>query len=344
MPTRIHPPACLLEVFDNYIYPTIDFSRVAFFTGMPVVLGLGGQQGLTLPAAGFTSQINVYLREGYYDPCDFEKFLLIAHELVHVLQIQQSFLGGRIPGWSVGKYVGCWTGWLVNGVNGVDCDNSLEREAYEWANGCPPQHSGGILRSGLTAAGLAQSPCDCSDAPWYRRALAQGKAITFYEELAGVDPTDIVLKDSDSGSGLCLLSPFALLFALVVGIVWGIGSIIYQGIKAIIGWVGGLFGSSKSWIWFTAFDGTDWFIPDVPVTKSGHTKTSAAPALAVYNGLLYMAYKSGGDDDIWYTVYKGESWSAGDSQITRYGSVYTGKAPALAGFGKLLYLIYRDNS
>jgi hypothetical protein len=50
MPTRIHPPACLLEVFDDYLYPTIDFSRVAFFTGMPPVLGWGPQQGLTMPA------------------------------------------------------------------------------------------------------------------------------------------------------------------------------------------------------------------------------------------------------------------------------------------------------
>jgi hypothetical protein len=356
MPTRIHPPACLLEVFDDYFYPTIDFSRVAFFTGMPPVLGWGSQLGLTMPAAGFTSQINVYLRESAYDPCDFEDFLLIAHELVHVLQIQQSFLGGRIPGWSVGKYVGCWTGWLVNGVNGTDCDNSLEREAYEWANGCPPHYSGGILRFCLTNfhpsstnpnLNLAQSPCDCSDAPWYRRSLVPGTTVTFYDELPRACYGD-VKTDSDAESWKCLLSPLALIFALVSGIVWGIGSIIYQGISSIIGWVGGLFGSSKSWIWFTAFDGTTsdetgWFIPDVPVTKHDHTKTSEGPALAVYNGLLYMAYKSSGDDHLWYNYFDGHNWLDQDIQITKDGHTKTSAGPALAVYNGLLYMAYKSS-
>jgi hypothetical protein len=193
----------------------------------------------------------------------------------------------------------------------------------------PPDHSGGVLRFCLTNSQprLAQSPCDCSDKPWYRRSLVHGTSVTFYDELPRACPGDIK-KDSDTESWKCLLSPWALIAALVSCIVWGIGSIVYQGIRSIIGWVGGLFGSSKNWIWFTAFeDGTGWFIPDVPVTKHGHTKTSAGPALAEYNGRLYMAYKSSGHDDhIWYNVFNGQSWFGQDHPITRYGSVYTGKA------------------
>jgi hypothetical protein len=354
MVTRVHPPACLLEVFDDYLFPTIDFSQVSFYTGMPFLLGdLGSQDGLTLPAPGFTSQIHVYLRESAYNPCGFdraafESFLLIAHELVHVLQIQQSFLGGWIPGWSVGKYVGCWLGWLGNGTG---CDNSLEREAYEWANGCPPTQSGGVLRSCLTNSlglpnqpTLNQSPCDCSDAPWYRRSLVPGTTVTFYDELPRVCPGD-VKRDSEAESWKCLLSPWALIAALIVGAVWGVGSVILQGYRAIKGWVGGLFGDSKSWIWFTAFDGTDdeWFIPDVPVTKNGHTKTSAGPALAVYNGLLYMAYKSSGDDTIWYNVFDGNDWWQQDQQISAGGHTLTSAAPALAVYNGQLMMVYRSS-
>jgi hypothetical protein len=343
MPTRIYPPACLLEVFDDYLYPTIDFSRVAFFTGMPPVLGWGPQQGLTMPAGGFSSQINVYLRESAYNPCDLRTFLLIAHELVHVLQIQQSFLGGRIPGWPVGNYVGCWLGWLGNGA---DCDNSLEREAYEWANGCPPDHSGGILRFCLTNSQpkLPQSPCDCSDAPWYRRSLVPGTTFTFFDELPRACRGD-VKTDSDAESWMCLLSPWALIAALVSGFLWGIGSIFWQAVTSIIDWVGGLFGDSKSWIWFTAFDGTDdtWFIPDVPVTQHGHTRTSASPALAVYNGLLYMAYRSSGDDHIWYNYFDGHSWLDQDRPITQHGHTRTSASPALAVYNGLLYMAYKSS-
>jgi hypothetical protein len=337
MPTRVYPPACLLEVFDDYLFPTLDLSRVAFFKGMPGLFDMG-QNGFTLPQSGFSSQINVYVKESVYDPCDFESFLVVAHELVHVLQIQESFLGGRIPRWWTGWYVGCWLGWFFNGS---DCDNRLEKEAYEYANGCPDQAFGGALRTCLTQAGLDQAPCDCSDPPWYHRSLVPRTTVTFYDELPRVCP-DLVKKESTAGSWKCLLSPWAFLLAVIVGIIYGIGSIIVQIVSSIIDWVGGLFGDSKSWIWFTAFDGTDWFIPDVPVTKNDHTKTSAGPTAAVFNGLMYLAYKGAGDsDNLFYNVFDGQSWLDQDIRITHNDHTRTSAGPALAVFNGLLHLAYK---
>jgi hypothetical protein len=325
-------------VFDDYLFPTVDFSRVAFFTGFPFLLD-NGQNGLTLPSSGFSSQINVYLRGSLYDPCGFESFLVVAHELVHVLQIQESLLGGRIPGWWVGRYLGCWLGWLHNGTG---CDNRLEKEAYEYANGCPDKAGGGALRTCLTDSGLAQAPCDCSDLPWYHRSLVPDTTVTFFDELPRICP-DLVKKDSTADSWKCLLT-WGLLLALIGGILYGIGSIIVQIVRSIIDWVGGLFGGSKSWIWFTAFDGTDWFIPDVPVTRNDHTKTSAGPAATVFNGKLYMAYKSGSDRDLYYNVFDGQSWLDQDIHITKGGHTKTSAAPALAVFNGKLYMAYKSGS
>jgi hypothetical protein len=346
MPTRIHPPSCLLEVFDDYLFPTIDFSRVAFFTGFPPGLD-HGQNGLTMPSGGFSSQINVYLRgtasgDGSiaYSPCDFESFLVVAHELVHVLQIMDGPLGGRIPGYWVGRYLGCWLGWTYNGTW---CDNQFEKEAYEYANGCPDNlNFPGALRTCLDEGDLAQSPCDCSDLPWYHRSLVPGTTETFFDALPGICP-DLVKRSSNSKSWKCLLSPWALILALLAGIIYGIVSIIVQIVTSIIGWVWGLFAGSKNWIWYTVSDGGGWGIPDVPVTSHDHTKTSDGPAAAAFNSQLYLAYKSADSNDLWYNVFDGQSgWLEQDIRITRDGHTQTSAGPALAVFNGKLYMAYKS--
>ena len=92
------------------------------------------------------------------------------------------------------------------------------------------------------------------------------------------------------------------------------------------------------------FDGASWLANDLEITQNGHSKTSASPALAVYNGLLYLAYKGSDSDDIWYNVFDGKSWLAQDISVTRNGRVQTGRGPALATFAPFLFMAYRDNS
>jgi hypothetical protein len=59
---------------------------------------------------------------------------------------------------------------------------------------------------------------------------------------------------------------------------------------------------------------------------------------------LYLAYRSGGSDDIWYNVFAVNSWLAQDISVTHGGSVQTAEGPALAAFGAYLFMAYRDNS
>ena len=341
MTTRFYPPGCLLEVFTDYLFPTINFSDVAFFSGIPWPLDRGWPQtGITVPEAGFSSQINVYLREGWDNPCDFDSFLNMAHELVHVLQIQSSFGGGRIPGYWEAEYVGCVIGWTWNGWF---CDNQFEKEAYDYANGCPDGSSKGLLRTCLSVGKLSHAPCDCSDPPWFKRyKVIPNSGITFYDQLgqlvkSGGACPDAVKSESTISPWKCLLSPWALLGALFVGIVLAIGSILdgiwkllYAAFSSVFDFFGRLLGlqDAKSWIWFTAFDGTEpWFTPDVPVTRNNlSTRTSEGPALAEFNGRLYMAYRSSGSDDLWYNVFDGTSWLPDDIKISQGGHTQTSAA------------------
>ena len=70
-----------------------------------------------------------------------------------------------------------------------------------------------------------------------------------------------------------------------------IGGAIGWAINEIGSWIGGLFSGPSATIWFTAFDGADWVIPDVPVSQNGHSLTSEGPAMAMFNGKLFLEYK-----------------------------------------------------
>ena len=92
------------------------------------------------------------------------------------------------------------------------------------------------------------------------------------------------------------------------------------------------------------FDGSNWLANDIKITQGGHTKTSRGPALAVYNNLLYLAYRAGSSDDLWYNVFDGANWLAQDIRVTRDGHVQSAEGPALAAIGGYLFLVYRDDS
>jgi hypothetical protein len=63
-------------------------------------------------------------------------------------------------------------------------------------------------------------------------------------------------------------------------------------------------------IWYNYFETDRWLTQDIKITNAGHTKTNRKPALAVYNGRLYMAYKSGTNDDLWHNYFDGSNWLA----------------------------------
>jgi hypothetical protein len=97
-------------------------------------------------------------------------------------------------------------------------------------------------------------------------------------------------------------------------------------------------------MWYNVFNGVSWLANDIKITQGGHTKTRRGPALAVYNNLLYLAYRGSGSDEMWFNVFDGTNWQAQDTRISQSGHVLSAEGPALATFGSYLFMVYRDNS
>lgn len=193
------------------IYPTIEFSNVNFFTGIPGPFDRG-QSGFTLPAP--FGGINVYLKPENYDPCgqQEETFLLIAHELVHALQIQDATGLGLFSSFVTG-YISCF---LTTGFSSAR-DNPYEREAYDFANGggpATPTYPTGKLRACVDAP-PALLPCDCAAIPWLTPTP------NFVDQLLHKCP-DIVKREAETGVGACLSEQGGPLGTGIGGIIGGI--------------------------------------------------------------------------------------------------------------------------
>jgi hypothetical protein len=229
MPTEFRLPDCLLIAYAR-IFPTINFSNVHFFEGLPWYVP-GNRDGFTLPDALSASDVNVYIQNGHYKPCSSipgeaeETFLLIAHELVHALQIQDSFAGGLgLFHPFVAGYIACT---LANGSFSGEPSNPFENEAYSYANGVAPS---GQLRACIEPGGVDPRPlilpCDCSSIPWLTPVVG------FIDDLFARCP-GIEKRTAATGLGSCISKTGGLN-----------GALIGAGIGALIGFAfGGPFGA-----------------------------------------------------------------------------------------------------
>ena len=381
MPTAVTLPSCLMDSY-KVLYPDLDFSRVGFYSGLPSAISLAGPDGFTMASGVASPDIRVYIKD--YKPCGEETFLDIAHELVHVIQIQGMLGGGRIPGsWTayyISQNLGCARGWST-------CNNALEKEAYDFANGLVSGNCGAVgkIRDFVDTVAVGTVPCNCTSEPW--PVTNPIGAQTYVDALQAAN---LVKSESDVGRSWCSLltwpasliaGAFSIfgfsntggaigaglgtvaggilggLIGAILGGPWGaaigaflgallgglIGGAIGWAINEIVNWIGGLFSGPSATIWFTAFDGADWVIPDLPVSQNGHSLTSEGPAMALYNGKLFLAYKGKDSDDLWYNTFDGHSWLANDLEITQNGHSLTSASPALAVYNGLLYLAYRGS-
>ena len=371
MPTPIALPSCLMDCC-KVLFPKLDFSRITFYEGLPP--GAGGADGFTMSAGGPGPDINIYLKA--YSPCSKETFLVIAHELVHAVQIQGMTGGGHIPGSWAAYYMSHYLGCVGRGA---DCDNALEKEGYDFSNGgCD---GNGKLRTFIETQLLGAVPCECK-LPWPTPNTIGGQT---YADVLRAHP-DLVMTESRVGRTWCSLLNWPLSFiaggysifgfsntggaigagigTVAGGIIGGIiGGILLGPLGAVLGallgaYLGGIIGGAIGWfieelfsgpsarIWFTAFDGTNWVIPDIPISQQGHTRTSHGPALAAFtiNNKLYTAYKSSSSTDLWYNALDAAGWLVQDLKITQNGHTKTSEAPALAEYNGKLYLAYKSGS
>jgi hypothetical protein len=83
-------------------------------------------------------------------------------------------------------------------------------------------------------------------------------------------------------------------------------------------------------IWYSAFDGTTWS----KQAKVPGAQTSGDPALAAYDGRLYLLWAGDGDDKARYSAFNGTSWT---KQATIPASlISSGGGGALAVYGTQL--------
>lgn len=261
MPTEILLPDCMLQCY-QYLYPTLNFSRIHFYDGIPAPFSAGTEAGITL-TYGFGTGIHIYMKSGMWDPCSYQAFLIFAHELVHVLQIKNLPSQALWPEFYLRTFI-------ASGFQS-DCSNVLEEEAYNHVNGCTP--GGGDLQiciSNWNSAGLA--PCDCKTRPIYRFTTFSGG--TFLDMLKA-NCSDLIKTGSSipyRGSlgtliGATIVAILAYPLSSSLGFWFGVGGVIL-GIIAVIlvigfspwlvlgilvgivvGWlVGGLVGSIINWI------------------------------------------------------------------------------------------------
>ena len=57
-------------------------------------------------------------------------------------------------------------------------------------------------------------------------------------------------------------------------------------------------GASSSNLWACSFDGDKW-LAQTKVTDQNGAKTSEGPALAAFDGKLYMAYRGESSSNLW---------------------------------------------
>ncbi|MBL8510145.1 MAG: exo-alpha-sialidase [Betaproteobacteria bacterium] len=99
-------------------------------------------------------------------------------------------------------------------------------------------------------------------------------------------------------------------------------------------------GASKNMYICSTANGTTWGTQS-SITDSNDAKTQSSPALAAFNGRLYLAYQGANSDNL-YICSSSDGVNFGDqTEITKQNSAETTSQPALAAFNGRLYLAYR---
>ena len=102
-------------------------------------------------------------------------------------------------------------------------------------------------------------------------------------------------------------------------------------------------------LFYISFDGHRWARSATKIVANpgqADPRTQSAPALASYNGLLYLVYR-GASDNLFYISFDGHRWARSATKIVAnpgQADPRTQSAPALASYNGLLHLVHRGDS
>jgi hypothetical protein len=302
------------------IFPDLKWDEITFYKGLPFPVQHGSGNAITIPKLGATE---IYIREPRYVPCTPSTFTLIAHELVHAVQVQSAATRwlARL------SYLTCF---FADGI-WHKYDNCYEREAralQEWLGG----------RSGY--------PCDCAGggSPTRVFSSAIGPLIdTSYIAQLRLDlattESQWVKRDTDCSLGDCFGSNIfgiakGLLSFVVALIINVVGTFYFEGpfsqwttVTGVVG--GGLYGAALA-TGFGAVAGGGGFLLTVFLGAVGGGIIGGL-VLGLVGAIidwvlgLFLDGKSGGSVNVMFSTDSGLSF---DNKVT--AGVRSCEQPSLA--------------
>jgi hypothetical protein len=191
---EISVPDCAMAAY-RLLLPNIIYDKVRFFVGIPTLISTG-QPAITQDYGG--QERHIYFRNAP-DFCNLDDFLLGAHELVHVLQIQN--LPAGPASWNF-AYTVCF---LASGTS--QHGNCYEDDAYEYANakaGYWGYSQDSLLRRKFAAAGITTSPCACGPAASNYGLPSPSPSLDQIRTLTTQDPSVVKLYPGACSPSTCL--------------------------------------------------------------------------------------------------------------------------------------------
>jgi hypothetical protein len=101
-------------------------------------------------------------------------------------------------------------------------------------------------------------------------------------------------------------------------------------------------------IFYISFDGNRWARSANPIVANPgqpDPRTQSAPALASYNGLLYLVHR-GDSDSLWDITFDGNRWARSETEIVNRAAApwdTTHGPPALASHDSLLHMVHEEH-
>ena len=147
MATLINLPQCATKLLE-YLYPTVDWTRVGFFSGLPWYTSLTSPNtiAITLPDPMSNGAFRIYLGANT-DFCDSAHISTLVHEAFHIHQFM-SVGGGYGPGFFRPGFIDYFTCLFHHGYE----NNPFEIQANKYES---------IFRSRYSAVG-GVATCECS--------------------------------------------------------------------------------------------------------------------------------------------------------------------------------------